>query len=399
MMKIIFLILAVFSFSAVGDAQGARRRLDMCEVIPKIENLAEKRCVNFTQFSEEEVNKAKEGCLRFYESVKSAVSSICEYSKETEAVDAESKRALQHAGQEPGKLRKAHAEIFARTIALGRRWSRQFDDVIRIKLNGANDDYKNSLSALNEFGLELLKKEASACGGENSSASPAYIGLALTAGYEGAYTHKFVTDVFMSMANAMDREIARSEAGERSIDEVPKNAPAPKNSPREEEPGNSEPAIKLIISEAISHALKLEGLSSLGIDLADKLLIQKKMDTLDLVVLSIKAMIIAAGGGSAGPTVGASLGIALSINLAIDYLDHGIRKTAGSFERVTHSRMDELLLYHSCKARKKSVLSSTELARSYHEFRKDGVCGAKCEERGMFGVCRPSLVFTIDRCD
>ncbi|HEY8278675.1 MAG TPA: hypothetical protein VIH99_03580 [Bdellovibrionota bacterium] len=403
-MKIHFIALA-FAFIAsvsIRTPQAAAAEGDMCAALPKLENISAERCRNFEQFREREVTRAKGACEKYYNSVKEAAESLCEYSKDADRFDLEMSKVMREAGADKKKRRSARSEVSVRTAVFHRRWGTQFAAGSRRTLEFAHEDYKKALTRLNDFGLEQLRKEATECGAGDSPASPAYIGLALTAGYEAAHTHKYMTDIFNALVLAMNKEAERSQ---RLADGVDAPGPAPgrpgdTHLPEREEISNpAEPGVKAVIMEALAHVLKLHGLSSLGLGLAEKLLISKKMDTLDLIVLSVKAMVITAGGTSAGPTVGISLGIALAINGAIDYLEYGIRYFASTFEKLNHARMEEVLAYYGCKLRKKQELRSGELARSFHNHRQDGICGADCAEPGLFGVCRPSLLFPADRCD
>jgi len=387
----------VFPLTARASSGGS-----MCEALPKIKDLSERRCQNFTQFKDKEVVKAKAACVQFYEGVKKSAESLCEYSQDAQKFDEESADLVEAAGDDQLKLTEIRRRVIGRSVSFHRKWSSHFASGARRNLEGANDRYKKALVKLNDFGLEMLRQEATACGKPNSAPSPAYIGLALTAAYESAYTHKYMTEIFNSLAVSMTEQAEKDQSVSGGVDGL-NNIPGGKNKPRlprGEEPAHNpmEPGIKVMIMEAISHILKLHGLSSLGVDLADKLLITKRLDTLDLVLLSVKAMVITAGGTSAGPTVGISIGIALSVNGAIDYLEYGIRFLSDSFEKLANSRMDEFLMYYDCKVRKNQALGSSELAKSYHQHRRDGLCGAQCAQMGNFGICRPSLVFHADQC-
>ena len=46
-----------------------------------------------------------------------------------------------------------------------------------------------------------------------------------------------------------------------------------------------------------------------------------------------------------------------------------------------------------------SVCHSFLRLRVLADHERDGLCGAPCAQRGTAGICRPSLVFTADRCE
>lgn len=379
----------ILAFTLLLLASAPARAGGFCEALPRLEALAAARCGNFGQFADPEVKAARAGCLDFHDSIKQSATALCALDRALDRLEADN------------EARPELAE--ARTMRFLRQWQVKLAGGPRRSLEIAYASYKNVLEDLNEFGLGLLRQEATSCGRQGSAPSPAYIGLALAAGFEGAHTHAWATKVFDGLALALSRQAQKNLELRRRLTDVPEAAPGTPPEPMAgeapEQAHPAEPGIKGLITEAISQILKLEGLQGLGIDLVEKLFITQKMDVLDLVVLATKAIVITAGGASAGPTVGISLGIALAINGAIDYLEYGIRSVHVSFEQLAHARMEEVLLFHKCQLRRNRALLSDQLARSYHDWRRDGLCGAPCAERGLFGLCRPSVVFTAERCE
>lgn len=375
----------ILALIAVLLSGAPARADDFCSAFPRLESLAAQRCANFDQFPDSEVKAARNGCVAFYETVRKSAKSFCAFSKAVDQLDAQN--------------RAAPAQAEARTHMFYQRWATQLAAGPRRDLELALIRYQDKLAKLNDFGLGLLREEATSCGRQGSAPSPAYLGLALTAGYEAAHTHRWLSDIFVGLAVAMQKQADLRPQLQDRPEGQPGPAPTPRAPEGPEQTHAAEPAVKGLISEAISQILQLHGLQGLGVDLVDKLLIAQKMDVLDLIVIASKAIVITAGGTSAGPTVGISLGIAMAINGAIDYLEFAIRSVHGSFERLANARMEEVLNFHQCKLRRNSSLSSDALARALHQWRRDGICGAPCANPGLFGVCRGSLVFSADRCE
>lgn len=381
MRSLVALLLSLVSLSSTARAEG-----DFCRAVPRLEALGQTRCANFDQFSDPEVRDAQRGCIAYYDTVKKAAATLCELGSEVDALDA-------------GNRGLPAVQVRVRNLNFYRTWSFRLLGGPRRDLEIAFANYKKVISGVNAFGLELLREEASTCGRPGSAPSPAYIGLALSAGYEAAHVHKFMGEIFSGLGMAMSKQAQVRDALRARDPGEAGPAPEPKAPEAEHEESAATPAVKVILGEAIQHVLHQHGLQGLGIHLADKLLVSQKLDALDLVVLATKALVITAGGMSAGPTVGISLGIGLAINGAIDYLEFAIRSVQGSFERLANARMDELLTFHRCQVAKNRHLGSAELSLAYHSHRRDGLCGASCADVGLFGMCRPSVVFTADRCE
>jgi hypothetical protein len=367
------------SFSSAAFAQG-----DFCQATPRLEQLSSQRCANFDSFSDSAAKTARNSCIAFYETVKQSAGAFCSLSRALDELEVQNRASPQQAR--------------VRSAAFMRQWHTQLVGGPRRNLEIALKKYQDSLKSLNEYGLSLLREEATSCGKPASAPAPAYLGLALSAGYDGAHTHQWLSDIFNGISQAMGPQGGLRQRLEASQAPHSQGTGSVSLARSGDSSHVFEPALKGLLTEALSQILRLHGLQSLGLDIAEKLLIAKKMDVLDLVVLASKAIVTLSGGASAGPTVGSSLGIALVLNGAIDYLESGIRGVAQSFENVAHARMEEVLRFYQCKIRREPGIRSDRLAFSYHHWRQDGICGAPCAQRGNFGMCRPSVLFHADRC-
>lgn len=388
----VVLILSSLPASAADEFSGT------CESTEKLEKLAEQRCENFDKLPGKGVKDAKEHCEAFYNSIQKAAGSLCTYGKEAEKFEAENKSLLASAGEDKDKLYQARRQILHKSHFFHFQWGNRLAYKDRRDIELAFLAYQDSLKELNEVGLGIMEKEATSCGVEGSQASLAFVGLALSAGFEGANAHKLIVDIFSALAKGMRDQAERDEKLAALLDSPKGRAPEFELPKGEAHEGFGEVGAKTLITEAITQILHLHGLKSLGLDLVDKLLITKRLDKLDMVVLAVKAMIAVMGGGASSMSVGASIGLALLINGGIDYLDHSIRYFHKSLEDLKLARMDEIVMFYSCNARKGTVLDSSELAKRLHYHRQDGICGANCANPGSFGLCRGSLIFSADRC-
>jgi|GEM_PF-5785799 len=387
------LFLVSISASAGNEMAGT------CESRVKLEKLAEKRCENFDKLPGKVVKDTQERCQAFFVSIQKASASLCDYGKESEKIDAENKDLLASAGNDKDRLYRARRQILHKAHFFHLQWGNRLAFKDRRDIELAFLAYQDSLKELNEFGLGILEKEATGCGVEGSQASLAFVGLALSAGFEGVNAHKLIVDVFGGLAKGMRDQAERDQKLLALLDSPNGRAPEFEVPKGEAHEGLGEVGAKTLITEAITQILHLHGLKSLGLDLVDKLLISKRLDKLDMVVLAIKATIAVMGGGASSMSVGASIGLALLINGGIDYLDHSIRYFQKALEDLKLARMEEVVTFYSCNARKGTVLESGELARRLHNHRQDGICGANCVNPGNFGLCRGSLVFSADRCN